>query len=316
MPDFPKPKFAYTYSVADEIYRLRAHKRTRAVPVRRSGRLLVATWNIANLGTQDRRDQDRALLAEVLSWFDLVAVQETKSGFGDLLDLQQRLGPRHRVLMSDPGGNDERMAFVYDARKLTLLEEIGEIGVPPRDVRHIKLPGVRGKFAGFDRNPFLGTWQAGRMSLLLANCHLYFGKQDDRASVDRRCLEAFAVARWAQLRQRSTTSYTRHTLALGDVNMPKAEPGDPVYDALTRLGLTLPGHSTRIASSVVSDAQYDQIAFIPAETQSRFTGRKGVFDFDQVVFKDLYDRSARDFKAYLKYYLSDHRPMWLELNTE
>jgi len=40
-----------------ELARLRKHKKARAIPKREQGKLLVATWNIANLGAQDRRDQ-------------------------------------------------------------------------------------------------------------------------------------------------------------------------------------------------------------------------------------------------------------------
>jgi hypothetical protein len=38
-----------------------------------------------------------------------------------------------------------------------------------------------------------------------------------------------------------------------------------------------------------------------------------VFDFDGAVFKTLWDlvKPAR-FKGYLRYYLSDHRPLWAE----
>ncbi len=315
MPNFPKPKFPYAYTPATEIQKLRAHKTARGVPAKGANTLLVATWNIANFGGHERRAQDKQLIAEVMSWFDIVAIQETKDNFGDLADVTHALGAKHRLLMSDPAGNDERMAFVYDTTKLTLLEEIGEVAVPPKDLAKIKLPGVKLKFDGFDRNPYVGTWQAGKLSFLLANCHLFYGAEDE-PSVQRRALETFAVARWANLREKSKSAYTRHILALGDFNMPKAEPGDAIFDALTGSGMELPGHSTKIASSVVSDAQYDQIAFFPSETQSRFTGAKGVFDFDAVVFADLWQQSQKNFKAYVKYYLSDHRPMWMELSIQ
>ncbi len=315
MPSFPKPTFPYAYIANAEIQRLRAHKLARAIPQRSPTTLLVATWNIANFGGQQRRSQDKALIAEMLSWFDIIAIQETKDNFGDLMDVQHGLGGGYRVLMSDPAGNDERMAFLYDSAKLTLLEKVGEVAVPPKDLAKVKLPGVKLAFNGFDRNPYVGTWQAGNPSFLLANCHLFYGSEK-KPSVQRRSLETFAVARWAELREKSPFAFTRHIIALGDLNMPMAVPGDPIFDALTAKGLTLPGHSTKVASSVVSDAQYDQIAFFPAATQARFTGQKGVFDFDAVVFRDLWAQSQKNFKAYVKYYLSDHRPMWVELRTD
>lgn len=317
MPAFPKPKFSFEYNVSAEIARLRTHKRTRGVPDRTDSRILVATWNLANLGAQERRDQDKALIAEVLSWFDIIAVQECRENFADLEDLQRKLGPSTRMLMSDAAGNDERLTFLYDASRFQLLEEIGEIAFPPAQYGRIKLPGVTAKFNGFDRTPYLAAFRVGGSSITFVNVHLFYG-QEKSADVDRRALETFAVARWADARRKSVFSFTRELVALGDFNMPKCEPGDPIFNALTKFGLELPEHSTQIASSIASDANYDQIAFMPGMTAGCFTGSKGVFDFDTCVFPDLWQGGAnkKNFKAYVRYYLSDHRPMWVQLKVE
>jgi endonuclease/exonuclease/phosphatase family metal-dependent hydrolase len=316
MPVFPKPKFSFDYDVNAEAARLRAHKKTRGIPKREPGKLLVGTWNIANLGAQDRRDQDLSLIAEVLSWFDIVAVQECRENFGHLFDIHDKLPKSYRVLMSDASGNNERMAFVFNSKRLTLLEEIGEIAFPPSRLKAIKLPGVDAQFSGFDRTPYLAAFSAGDTSLMLVNVHLFFGNEKPE-SMARRSLETFAVAKWAALRKQSAFSFTRELVALGDFNMPKCEPDDPIFKALTKLGLELPDHSTQIASSISSAANYDQIAFFPETTQNRFTGRKGVFDYDAVVFPELWKggTNAKNFKAYLRYYLSDHRPMWIQLSV-
>jgi hypothetical protein len=58
VPPFPKPTFAYDYVVATQVQRLRAHKTTRGIPAKASGKILVLTWNIANLGQQERTDKD------------------------------------------------------------------------------------------------------------------------------------------------------------------------------------------------------------------------------------------------------------------
>jgi hypothetical protein len=41
-----------------------------------------------------------------------------------------------------------------------------------------------------------------------------------------------------------------------------------------------------------------------------------VFDFDAVIFPDLWKSGTnmKDFKTYLRYYISDHRPMWVQLS--
>jgi hypothetical protein len=57
---------------------------------------------------------------------------------------------------------------------------------------------------------------------------------------DRRRLETFAVARWADLRRKSPYVSTPNILALGDFNLPKTEPGDPICDELTSRRLQLP----------------------------------------------------------------------------
>lgn len=318
---FPKPKFPYSYDPQQEIGRLRQHKQHHGIPARAPNRLLLATWNIANLGGHERRDQDRRLIAEMLGWFDIVAIQEVKESFGDLVQVHNLLGGGWRLLFCDAAGNNERMAFVYDSSKVTLLEKVGEIAFPVAQLKRVKLPGVNKKFEGFDRTPYLAAFQAGRLSFLLVNVHLYFGsgktKGQKAADIERRSLETYAVALWAADRHRSAFSYVRDIVALGDFNMPKRDPNDPVYKALTKKGLHLPAHSSQMGSNLAGDADYDQIAFFPGETQADFTGNHGVFDFDAVVFPDLWNGGAgrKKFNAYVKYYLSDHRPMWMQFRT-
>lgn len=113
----------------------------------------------------------------------------------------------------------------------------------------------------------------------------------------RRALETAAIARWADLRNRSPYAGARELIAIGDFNMPKgrrARPaprlprpaerrrgsggGDsspapapelynPVYDALTSRGLVVPLHSGLVGSSIASDNFYDQVALFPTTTK-------------------------------------------------
>ena len=82
MPPFPKPTFNFAHQVQTEVAALRHHRATRLIPAKASIRLLIATWNIANLGVQYRRGQDYQLMAEMLSWFDLVAIQDNTQNRG------------------------------------------------------------------------------------------------------------------------------------------------------------------------------------------------------------------------------------------
>lgn len=317
MPAFEKPAFEYDYHVEAQLSALREYRDTkpgRAIPAKRDDHLLLATWNIANLGLQEREARDYRLLAEMVSWFDLVAIQEVNDDLAGLRALMAQLPDAYRVLFSDRAGNQERLAFVYDATRVTLLEKVGEIAVAPSAQRYIRLPGTEQRFRGFDRNPYMAAFRSGDWTFLLVNVHLYFGSDSTR-SKNRRSLEAYAVGRWADLRRKSDHAYTRDIIALGDFNLPKVEPGDPIYEALTRRGLHVPAHSTEIGSSIATDSHYDQIAFFPGETGSDFV-RSGVFDFDGALFEHLWEtRSRRDFMAFMRYFISDHRLLWAQFST-
>jgi endonuclease/exonuclease/phosphatase family metal-dependent hydrolase len=312
MPEFPKPRFDFSYQLTTEVKRLRDHAIVRKVPKKSKAHLLAATWNIANLGAQDRTPQDLKLIAEILGWFDLVAVQECRDDVGQLRQLLDSLGSSYRLMFSDVGGNHERMVFIYDSRKVKLLEKVGEIAFPPSEYKAIKIKGVGRTFDGFDRTPYLAAFRAGRTSFLFVNVHSYYGSGKIEA-VQRRALETLAVARWADKRRRSKVAYTKEIFVMGDFNMPKREPGDPIFDALTRLGLELPKHATEVGTSISTQNNYDQVAYFPGESADLLDGC-GVFDYDTVIFRDLWDtRGKKDFDAWLRYYMSDHRPLWVRL---
>jgi hypothetical protein len=174
VPPFPKPKFDYSYDPAKEVSALRRYRDTepgRAIPAKSDNRLLLATWNIANLGVQDRLDQ-------------------------------------------------ERQAFLYDRTKVSQLEEVGRLSIPPSQTKQIKLPGTTITFPGFDRGPYLGSFQSANFQFLLVNVHLFFGS-DKAANIERRILETYAVAWWANKRRNDQSSYVTDTIPLGDFNSAK-----------------------------------------------------------------------------------------------
>jgi endonuclease/exonuclease/phosphatase family metal-dependent hydrolase len=318
MPPFPKPRFGYDYDVAREVAALRAyrkHKPGRQIPERTKDTLLLATWNIANLGVQERLDSDYALIAELMTWFDLIAVQEVNDDLRGIDAIHAKLPARYDLLFSDASGNQERQAFLFDTRKVSKLKEVGRLSIPPSQLKHIKLPGTSTLFPGFDRGPYLASFACGGFRFSLLNVHLFYGSAKP-VDLDRRTLETFAVAWWADSRHRDSRSYLVDIVPLGDFNLPKAVPGDRIFDTLVSLGLEVPPHSSQIGSAIASDSYYDQIAFFPGNTQTRFTGASNVFDFDGALFQDLWEaRPGKPFLSYLRYHISDHRPLWAQFQT-
>jgi endonuclease/exonuclease/phosphatase family metal-dependent hydrolase len=334
MPPHHKPSVDYTYDVEAEREVLRGHALERGIPRRHRDRLLIATWNVANLGVQERRQTDHQLLAEVCSWFDIVAIQEVNDNLDGLRGLREQLADGYEVLFSDASGNMERQAFVWDARRVRLLGKVGRLAIPPNQLDQIRLPDSDQAFRGFDRGPYMAAFETttgGRaFRFLLVNVHLYFGSNAP-AQMKRRALETYAVARWAARRQRSRHAFTKNIIPIGDFNLPSVRADDPIYQALTarglelakvnralqRRGLEMPSRRRRERLSKVGGTsldglkRYDQIAFFPEQTTQ--PSQVEIFDFDNVIFEDLYESVDLDaYRGYLRYYISDHRPLWAE----
>jgi len=311
MPAFPKPKFLFDYLLNDEINNLKHHKLTRNIPEKSTDKLLISSWNIANLGLQKRHTDHYTLLAEIISWFDIIAIQEVNNNLEGLRNIESELPSHYDVVFSDKGGNNERSAFIFDSRKINLLELIGEVAIAPKDQKYIKIKGVNQKFNGFDRNPYLCSFQWNNFTFILITVHSFSGGKK-KTDLERRALEAYAISRYADLSRKSKYAFSKNIITLGDFNIPKVTTGDIVYEALLSRGLMLPDHSTKVYSNISNDKQFDQIAFLPSIKSKIITD--GVFDFDTALFPRLWqNESPKNFRAYLRYYISDHRPLWMQI---
>ncbi len=324
MRSLKPPDPEYTYDPDVEIARLLEYRdcihadpaQNRHIPaVGQAGQVLMASWNVANLGLHRRRAADYQVIAEMISWFELIAIQEVADKLDDIEQVLAVLPDYFSLIFSDRAGNNERAAYIYDTRRVTLGPKIGEVAIVDNDRRYIRLPGVETAFDGFNRNPYIASFIVEDTRLLLANCHLLYGSQRNAAervtSMERRQLEAYAIARWCDLRRDSVNAWTKNIFAIGDFNLPRATKGDVIFDALTRRGLRLAPHTTRVPTNVSSTADYDQIAVTPG-LLSRITD-VGVFDFDGSIFSEIYDRQTPGYwRTCTKYYISDHRPLWLQ----
>ena len=53
--------------------------------------------------------------------------------------------------------------------------------------------------------------------------------------------------------------------------------------------------------------------FRSGHTKQNFTGNIGIFDFDEALFPYLWQtRTEKQFRSFLRYYISDHRILWAE----
>jgi|Deesub1362A_J573_1020465.scaffolds.fasta_scaffold00073_11 endonuclease/exonuclease/phosphatase family metal-dependent hydrolase len=328
MPDFEKPEFHYDYNLDDELGKIKKHQTHRGIPEKSDHILLLATWNIANLGTQKRRDKDLRLIAEIIRPFDLIAIQEVKDDYRQFHKVVEYLGNPFQCIFTDRAGNDERLAFIYDKERVQPRELVGELVILPRERPKLTFNTKRGKikekFQGFNRNPFLASWQAGKFTFTLVNVHIYYGAGSGK-KFRRRVLEVYALARWAHKRvtERREFTYDPDIILIGDFNVPKLDHKDRVLKRLKQFGMAVADYSTRMGTNLEGVNHYDQIAFLPSETAENYKAQVGVFDFDKVLFSDLWKqtqppnpkRTEADFRSYVRYYISDHRLLWASFDT-
>ena len=344
MPSFPRPRPDFNYSLAVEKSAIDSWFNKRKVPGTGSGRLLLASWNIANLGEQKRDPKDLELIAHLMSRFDLIAVQEVKSSLAHLNEIVEHMGQSYDWIVNDVAGNNERLAFVFKKRRVKPGRLFAEIAIPEKNFpSHTVVVPYKVKkqqrvdvfynlrFTPFDRNPFIGTFETSRFDFTLVNVHLYFGsfreskKVEDRAKYARRVLEVYMLGKWAKSRVGGKTTYDRDIILLGDMNVPEMSHDDPAYQALLKSGLKpLDYHSKVGGSNLDGSKTYDQLAITPGPVQLRTLGY-GVFDFDNAIFKDKWEELEQKygtkaanpkFNKYVKFHVSDHRPLWIQLSTQ
>jgi exonuclease III len=339
---FPKPRFRYDYSLRREKERFDRFfaDPDRPIPAKKRREIDLATWNIANLGLQKRRDKDLKLIAHMLSKFDIIAVQEVNANLGHFNKIMKNLGNRFDMRVSDVAGSQERLAVVFRTDRLEPRQLFGELDYNPNgkivDGKYVISPKRQklrfgGKtvilpFYNFNRNPFLSTWKVRgrRKSFLLANVHIYFGEASkSSARYDNRVSEVYYLAEWARKQQTASKRknlYETNVILLGDMNVPRMKSDDKVFRALKRRGLQPTSYSSEAGTTLQEFNTYDQIVFSNKnlEIQEIRGGKAVVVDFDNFLFADLWSdprRDLKDFKAWTRFAVSDHRPVFVRLKV-
>lgn len=301
--------------------------------------LLLATWNLREFGKSKhgyRTRESLAYIAEVISRFDLVAIQEIREDLSMLRQLKDLLGGWWKPLYTDvtegPQGNYERLAFLYDARKLQFGGLAGEIVIPPVPKGNKTYEPSR----QLARTPYLVGFQAGWFKFTICTVHILYG--EDKPDNPERVHEIWMIGDFLAARIKEKNAWARNMILLGDFNIYNVE--DPTMAAITGAGFEVPEPLQKLPSNAPKTHHYDQIAFIAPDVQDQLAcSRSGVFNVldhvyrpaDQVAFipdmGDAYAKTktgaARSKKDQGRYYMdwrtyqmSDHLPMWIELKID
>ncbi len=322
------------------IQRLRAQK-TAQVPIRTlKDTLLLATWNIRDFGNEDKRATDDGLnqpgprlgesyyyIAEVISAFDIVAIQEVNS-LEALEAVMRILGPSWEHLTTDikpdSSGNNERMTFVYDKRKIWFKSIAGQIVIDDEQQ--------------FVRSPYYAAFQCGWFRFSLCTVHILYGDYRDPTA---RIGEIDKIAEFLSERNERTGE---NIILLGDFNILSRD--DDTFQPLDDHGWTVP---LDFETNVAKNRAYDQIAFKVRDGRLQrgpSAPNAGAFDFFESVFRpdeweqyyevaeatgrpmdswentlnwpaeDRVLRTEEYFQQWRTWQMSDHMPLWIELKID
>lgn len=299
--------------IALGIKEIRKRIRTQGIPHSVLDKTLnIATWNIREFGRRPRWKASIHLIAEIISQFDLVAITELRANLGDLRRVLKILGPYWDVIYSDytqdAGGNRERFGYVFDTRMVTFTGLAAE--ADPRRIKN-KKTGEYVPTNTWWRSPYMASFAAGNFDFVLLSAHIRWGKKEsDRVGPLRE------LAIWVDRRCRQKDAVDQDIFVMGDFNIPKIK--SELYEALTSKGLRMPDGLLNISekeatTNLAREMRYDQILHCPRLNAS-FTGEAGVLDYYKGDWSKLFPDTTGTKKSYT-YQLSDHLPLWVQLNT-
>jgi endonuclease/exonuclease/phosphatase family metal-dependent hydrolase len=340
--------------------------RKSLAPIRRrrsDGSLLLATWNIRDFDSNKfkygpRLPETFYYLAEMISCFDLVALQEVNRDLSALETLMRVLGREWDYIATDTtegsGGNEERMAFVYNTEKVWFRKIAGEVVLPDGQLvvsrKKIKPPKdqpeapvteaeVKQQFA---RSPFLVAFQSGWFRFSLCTVHIYYGAASGEA-LKRRIAEIERLVKFFAERQDTASKQEKDRLGevenyilLGDFNV--VSPEHKTMQALRSEGFIVPEAIDGRKVRGKGDHFYDQIAVRVKDPRFRVVGG-GMINMFEDVFRDTADDMAiyaahipdkdpeKDerykakspealYKKWRTWQMSDHAPLWIEIDTD
>ena len=312
---------------------------------RQPNSLIIGSWNIRAFDDGVvRMDESYHYIAEIIDHFDICALQEVKSDLNPLRRLVKLLGPDWDFLVSDvsthKGGNNERMAFVYNKTRVFFRNLVGEIVIS----REHLIDGEQ-----IARSPFFASFQAGWFKFSVCSAHIVFG--DD---LGLRAQEIRVIADTLIKRARSEDQVH---IFLGDMNIEKKD--DEVAHSLRTSKLTVPDFGP---TNMAGNRWFDQMAFTEQGKASRKTRllRHGKFDWRHAVFgphptddapelseqdledgksrlsaiefqnhyedkvakirkdhgKKPYTNWAKSYRNWTTFEMSDHLPIWMELEID
>ncbi|MEQ8422669.1 MAG: endonuclease/exonuclease/phosphatase family protein [Arenibacter algicola] len=309
--------------VLENLNLLRSDLESKIPPKKLDQNLLIASWNIRAFGNLTRKwDSDEndspkrdlhsiLCIAEIIKRFDVIAVQEVKDNIRALRDTLKILGHNWSLILTDVNkgkvGNGERMAYLFDTRRVQMSGLAGELVVPEEWEDDINDGALAKQFV---RSPYAVSFQSGKHTFILVTLHILYGD-----SPKSRIQELKGIAKWLSSWANDMNAYHHDLIALGDFNID--ERGDLLDKTFLSEGLYVPPQLRKkeVTRSIFDQTKYyDQIAWFdgapngPKLSMEFLNG--GNYDFVPIA---LQNRGLT--KNSLSWLISDHYPLWAEFKV-
>ncbi len=268
--------------------------------------LNIATWNIREFGKKRRSQAAVHYIAEILGQFDLIGVVEVRDNLADLNRVLTILGPYWDAVYSDAildaGGNRERICYVFDSRVVRFNGLAAEAS-PPRKKRGNEYLAE----TSWWRAPYVAAFKAGNYDFLAFTTHVRWGKD-----IAARVAEIQGLANWLGAKIAEPFADDKDIIVMGDFNIPSRT--HAAFKALLSQGLQIPTPliANDFGTNLARNKRYDQIVHY-AQFPDNFTNAGGVLDFYGGDHRWLFPDLTKD--AYT-YQMSDHLPLWIQINTD
>ena len=282
--------------------------------------IIIGTWNLRAFSdltkawetpagvSPARNFADVTYIAAFIRRCDVVAVQEVRGNLRALRYLLKVLGDDWGFILTDvtrgPAGNDERLAFLFNTRRVKLSGLACELVVWAEAGPGVAAGALSRQFA---RTPYAVSFISSGQTFILITLHVDYGEQPGDRIPELRGIADW-LARWAEREY----GWDHNLIALGDFNIDREN--DPLYQAFTSTGLTpaaqLAGLRRTIFDQPRTPHYYDQIAWFTKSQKKRPVlnldcTSGGTFDFVPEL------RGGRTLTQ-LSWHISDHYPLWAE----
>lgn len=269
----------------------------------------IASWNVREFGRRPRKSKSLHYIAEIIGQFDLVGIVELRRDVAQLTEVMRYLGPFWEVIYSDfiedDGGNEERVAYLYDTRACAFTGLAGNASEPRSKTGTEYLPPE-----SWWRKPFMASFRAGSFDFIALMTHVRWG-----TTVKGREKELGMLADYILARTMDASAVDKDMIVMGDFNIPSL--ASAAFKAVTARGLRMPAALAGVhGSNLAKDKRYDQILHNPVFTKS-FSDFGGVLDFFGTGWGALYpEATTKAASDAMTFELSDHLPLWIQVNTD